>query len=695
MDVFLTIKSSPLFTFTLLLAVSVLIPPLIERLRLPGLVGLLAAGVVLGPNGLQMLDHKTETMQLLSEIGKIYLMFVAGLEVDLEQFHRTRNRSLGFGFLTFIIPMVAGLLVGRAFGFGWNASVLIGSLLASHTLLAYPIVSRLGVVANEAVTVTIGATIVTDTAALLVLAMCAAVNQGEMTPLRLVELLGGVAIYSVVVLWGFERAGHEYFRRTGDDRGNQFLFVLLAVFLASVGAQVVGIERIVGAFLAGLAVNRVLGDGPVKEKVEFVGSVLFVPFFFIDMGLLLDLPAIASSAASLGLAAAIVVALIGSKFFAAWGAKLLYRYSWTEAIAMWSLSLPQVAATLAAAIVGVQLGIVDSRVFNAVVVLMLVTSILGPVITTRAASRLTLPKGAPVDDGEILWAPPHPLSLLPGDTEEERGLCRLPFTIVVPLANPLTASYSLQMAAILARYEEGQIVPLAVVRSPGSGDEPEVDAALRRARQLLAKATAYVADLEVPVRPVLRLDDDVARGIARVGREQTASLVVMGWGTESLRSRLFGSTIDETLATARCPVAVVRLADDPQTFQRVLVAVKDLEPKARRAMRFAQIFAAANGAHLIALHACAPQTPPSQMIEMREGIGRAIAEIEPAVSYEVQVIPAEDPARAIAIAAKGVDLVVLRSVRRRTAAGLVIGDVTTAAIPLLTCSLVMFGEPHS
>ncbi len=340
--------SNPIFVFTVLLAVILVIPPVFERLRLPGLVGLLLAGVILGPNGFHLLQHESDTIKLLSGIGKVYLMFVAGLEIDLSQFRKTRNRSLVFGFCTFIVPIITGIIIGRWFGFGWNGSLLIGSLLASHTLLAYPIVRRLGVVQNEAVTVTIGATIFTDTAALVILAICVGINKGEFTALTLINQLVTLSLYCFVVLWGFDRVGKTFFQRSPDDQGNQFLFILLTLFVASVGAQLIGVEQIVGAFLAGLAVNDVLGDSPVKEKVEFIGGVLFIPCFFVDMGLLIDIPAFVKTLASIGITVAIVVGLIGSKFIAAWLSALWYRYTPMEMLTMWSLSLPQVAATLAA-----------------------------------------------------------------------------------------------------------------------------------------------------------------------------------------------------------------------------------------------------------------------------------------------------------------------------------------------------------
>jgi Kef-type K+ transport system membrane component KefB len=267
----------PIVSFAILLAVILIVPILFEKIRLPGILGLLVAGVFLGQNGFNLLQKESESLRLLSDIGLVYLMFVAGLEIDLQQFQATKNRSLGFGSLTFLVPLIFGTLVGRLFGFGWNASVLIGSLFASHTLLAYPIISRLGVINNEAVTVTIGATIFTDIGALLVLAICVGIHQGDFTLIKLVALTASLAIYSVLILFGFSWLGREFFRRTGDEEGNQFLFILLVVFLAALGAQLIGVEKIVGAFLAGLAVNNAIGDGPVEEKVISVSWAAHCP----------------------------------------------------------------------------------------------------------------------------------------------------------------------------------------------------------------------------------------------------------------------------------------------------------------------------------------------------------------------------------------------------------------------------------
>ncbi|MBW4570560.1 MAG: cation:proton antiporter [Tolypothrix carrinoi HA7290-LM1] len=687
------LMDSPIIAFTILLTVIFTVPPIFEKLRLPGLVGLLVAGVVLGQNGLKLLDSESETIKLLSEIGKLYLMFVAGLEIDLEQFRKTKNRSMGFGSLTFLVPLVAGILVGKLFNFSWNSSFLIGSLLASHTLLAYPIVSRLGVVTNEAVTVTIGATIFTDTGALLVLAICVGIHAGEFSALSLVTLLGGLAIYSAVVLFGFDWAGKEFFKRSGDEESNQFLFILLALFLASVGAQVIGVEKIVGAFLAGLAVNDVLGRSPVKEKIEFIGSVLFIPCFFVDMGLLIDIPAFIKTLSSIWLTVAIVVALIGSKFLAAFLAKLLYRYNTAELLTMWSLSLPQVAATLAATLVAYQSlnpageRLISEGVLNSVIVLMLVTAILGPVITARVATSLQVSQTDVETDRLSTW----------WDSEEEisEETDNL-FTVVVPIYNPQTQRNLIEMAALLARHEHGQIVPLAITKAYVNMDAPELITALDKSKQRLQFAREISQEFDVQVSPAIRIDDDIALGISRTSREQNASLVIMGWSrTTGLRARLFGSVIDSVFWSSHCPVAVTRLLTSPTKIKRILVPVGDLTRQTVGAVRFAQILADTNQAEIVLLHVCDRKTSQTLVDKFASGLSAIAAQSKLQVNTNIQTIRGDYIARVIIQQAQAFDLVVLRSVRYRTAGGLSVSEVTTQVIKELKGSIVLLGEPNS
>ncbi|MBE9041738.1 cation:proton antiporter [Oscillatoriales cyanobacterium LEGE 11467] len=686
-----SIPNSPLVGFTVLLLVILIVPPIFERLRLPRLVGLLVTGILLGSNGLGILDAKSETMKLLSDVGKIYLMFVAGLEIDLAEFRKTKDRSLGFGIATFLIPLIVGSAIGLVFGFSPNASILIGSLMASHTLLGYPIVNRLGVVGNQAITVTVGATIFTDIAALLVLAICVSIHAGEFSATNLILQLVALGVYSALILFGFDWAGKEFFRRTGDEEGNQFLFVLLAVFLAAVGAQAINVDKIVGAFLAGLAVNDVVGRGPVEEKVEFVGSTLFIPFFFVGMGLLLDIPAfLISLREDLGLILAIVGGLLGAKFLAAGIAKLLYGYNWDETLTMWSLSLPQVAATLAAALVGLNAGLIPESVFNTTIVLMLVTSIAGPVMTARFASRLPLAR--PPADTDTVERPESSIDAL----FNSPVVGTYPFKVVVPIYNPITERYLVEMAALLARHESGTIVPLSIATAHIHMDEPDLEVSLQRSERLLKRAVQVSEEFGVEAEPKIRIDNDIAHGISRTARENHASLIVMGWSkAKGLRARLFGNLIDSVFWSSHCPVAVVRLLDDPVDIHQILVPVKHLLPKAVQTVRFAQLFADANQARVTLLHVYDRHTPAEQLSAFETELSQILAEPGWSVESNIVMVPGEDVAHIMLKAARSMDMVVLRSRRRRTAGGLAVSDVTTQVMKKLNCSMVLLGEPHS
>jgi Kef-type K+ transport system membrane component KefB/nucleotide-binding universal stress UspA family protein len=677
-------QQQPILSFALLLAVILIVPVIFERMKLPGLIGLLAAGVIFGPSGLNLLSEKSETMQLLSDIGLVYLMFVAGLEVDINQFNKTKHRSAGFGSLTFIVPMIVGTLVGQMFGFGWNASILIGSLFASHTLLAYPIVSRMGVIGDEAVTVTIGATIFTDIGALLVLAVCIGINAGDFSIFKLMTLLVSLAVYTGVILIGCDRLGKAFFRRTGDEEGNQFLFVLLVLFVSALGAELIGVEKIVGAFLAGLAVNEAVGQSPVKEKIIFVGSVLFIPIFFVDMGLLIEIPAFIKSISSFWLTFTVIIGLIGSKFLAALFAKLIYGYSGQQMLTMWSLSLPQVAATLAATLVGYRAGLLTEDLLNSVIVLMMVTATLGPILTRRFAANLS-PTIASETTAEIVGSFPSEPS------------ATTPFTIVVPLSNPNTEQNLVELATLIAKQEAGRVVPLAIARSHMHMDAPELNASVRNAQTLLSTATQFCQQQEVNATPILRIDDDIAQGISRTSREQNASLIIMGWGNQtSLRARLFGNIIDRVLYAAHCSIVMARLLTPPSTIQRILVPIDNLSEQSLAMVRFATTLADINAATITLLHIRDRSAPPNQLTLIRQQLDLMITNGAPNAKSKIEMMMDANPIDAIARVAQDYDLVIIRSRRQRTSAGgLAIGDTTTQLIQRLKGSVVILGEPFA
>ncbi len=677
------LSKEPIVPFAILLVVILVIPILFERLRLPGLVGLVFSGVVIGPSGWNLFQPELPMIKLLSDIGLVYLMFVAGLEVDIEQFSRRTNRSFWFGSFSFTVSLIVGSLGGRIFGFDWITSILIGSLLASYTLLAYPIISRLGVVNNEAVNVTIGAKIFTDIGQLVILTLClSATYAGAFNISKVLTLSGWLTIYSVVILVSVDWAGKEFFRRSGGDEGNQFLFVLLSVFLAAVGAQLIGVEKIIGAFLAGLAVNEAVGEGPVKEKVLFVGSVLFIPIFFVHLGLLINLSAFVKSIFTLKLTLFIVFGLLGSKFIAAVLAKLLYHYNWQETLTMWSLSVPQVGTMLAVTLIGYRSELLPIEVLNSVIVLMLVTSTLGPLITNRVAVGLS--------------SPPVPMESSTTQPEKIPEETNSDFTIVVPVYNPQTQQYLIEMATSLALQLNGRIIPLAIATAAAHMDAPELEVSLQRSERLLAKATALSQVLGVDANPLLRIDDAFAQGISRASREQEANLIVMGWGKRTgLRARLFGNVIDNVLWSSHCPVAVTRLVDSPKKIQRILVPVENLMAPALQPVQLAQMLAEANQAQVTVLNVCDRRTSSSKIAARRSHLSLLVSKLALPNPPEIQIIAHENAAQAILQAARLYDLVVLPFTRTHPSpGGLAISDVTTQLARQLTCSIVMLAEPQ-
>ncbi len=385
--------------FSVAMLILFAIPPLCRRIRLPAVVGLMAAGVLVGPYGLELAPRHGEVAHFFAELGKLLLMFFAGAEIDLVQFNRTRNRSIGFGLLTFALPLTAGFLVGFWAGYPWVGALLIGSLLASHTLIAYPIVEKLGKLRNEAVTVTIGATVFTDVAALLVLAICIPIHVSGFAPDTFAIQLLELGIYVPAVLIGLGWVARKLFAFKPSKEG-QFALMLLLVAVAAVAAEAINLEGIIGAFLAGLAVNTATRHSEAKHELEFIGNHLFIPVFFLTIGFLIDLRTFAHTlVAHFWLVFGIVGGLIGAKYLAAEIARRAFGYTRLEGLTMWSLSMPQVAATLAAALVAYNTTnaagerLIGEPVLNSVIVLLVVTSVLGPILTERFAKRLPTPAG--------------------------------------------------------------------------------------------------------------------------------------------------------------------------------------------------------------------------------------------------------------------------------------------------------------
>ncbi|QJE94543.1 cation:proton antiporter [Luteolibacter luteus] len=405
-----------LTAFAIAMALTVLLPRLMERLRLPSILGFIIAGFLLGPAVLGVLKQDGQAITLFAELGKLLFMFFVGFEIDLDDFKKSRAKAMTFGALTFLLPLGAGIALARICGYAWNPSLLIGSIIASHTLLAFPILERLGLARHPMVMTVVGGTIFTDIASMLVLAITVSVHETGFTWSFLgIELLE-LAIFVPLVLFGAGSLARKAIIRYGQRAEVRVVIMLVVITVCAEGARMIRLEGIVGAFLAGIAVKRAMRGKFVVEQLEIVAKSLFIPAFFLTTGFLIDLAVMKHSLRenpllSLGL----LFAILAGKTLAAWLSTRIFRQSSAEMWTMASLSYPQMAATLASAVVGYQtldaagVRLLDSSFVNAVVIVIVVTCVLGPILTTRYATRM-LSEAPPAPGGTSSDPPPRALA---------------------------------------------------------------------------------------------------------------------------------------------------------------------------------------------------------------------------------------------------------------------------------------------
>jgi Kef-type K+ transport system membrane component KefB len=390
------------WTFFVAALVLLVGPVIAERFHLPGLVGIVLGGTLVGPFVLDWVAREG-IVESLGELGLLYLMFLAGLELDLDEFQRNRRPALTFGALTFSLPFVLGLLLVLPFGYGLATAALYGSLWASHTLVAYPIVQEHGLTRHRAVGMATGGTVITDTLALFVLAVVVgSVESDDRSAVIVLSLVLGLAVLAVYCGVLLPRIGRWAFARLGEGRTPRFLFLLAALTSAALVADRVGLEGIIGAFFAGLALNRLVpSGGELMESVEFIGAVLLVPFFLLSTGMLLD-PAEFTEPKVLAIAGASLVIVLVGKGAASYLSGRLSGFDGAEVKLVFGLTIAQAAATLAAVTIGTEVGIFDQDLLSATLVVVLVTVIIAGIVTRIAARAL-----APASDAEQSSASPR------------------------------------------------------------------------------------------------------------------------------------------------------------------------------------------------------------------------------------------------------------------------------------------------
>ena len=498
----------PVLEFLVLFGVILLGPIIISRLGVPGLIGLVLGGFVIGSHGLDLIHAGNQTVPELGQLGLLYLMFVAGLELDLHELKQYQRAAVGLGLLAFTIPGFAGFSVGWALGWSLPARFLLGAMVASHTLIVYPTLREAGLGDNPAVATAVGATVLTETLALVVLALVSGsqTENGSLVVI-LLEIAAGFAVLVIGGLVLLPRLVDAAFRVWGSDPVARYLVILVALLTMALVAQVFGIEGIVGAFFAGLALNRLVpNEGPSMERVEFFGAAVFIPVFLVSIGLLLD-PSVMFKAETLRLALYICAAALGGKAIACWLAGVWLKFSWPQRAVMYVLTVPQAAATLAVTLIGFEIGLFGTTVVNAVLVLILVSIVLSAILTDRV----------------IGWLPALPESLRLGAK----------ILVVAPAAGP--SDVAVRTATLLARPDGGHgdvLITRAATDAPlERGDLRSVQKRVSR-HGFDGHVHAEVDDLRDAVRKAVRngrhslvIVDDPAFATAPVG---TPVLVVDG-----------------------------------------------------------------------------------------------------------------------------------------------------------------------
>lgn len=542
----ISIAKEPILTFGIILLITLLVPILFQRLKLPGIVGLLIAGSVVGQNGLGFIEA-AGVIDVLGKVGLLYLMFLAGLEISLDQLKRDRTKIAVFGSLTFLIPQTVGTVVFLALGYDMLAALLIASMFASHTPVGYPIITRLGLTREPSVSTAIGGTIITDTAALLVLAVVARTVEGNMGVSFWVSFVALFALYVLAVFWLLPRISLKFFRSVGEVGRYTYVYVIGMMLLTAWLAQEIGIEAIVGAFFAGLAFNRLLSNkGPLKNRIEFFGDAFFIPLFLIYVGMLVDFKVMASSSEMWIVMSVMVLIVVVTKWGAAFLTGKLLNFSNDQSWVIFGLTNTQAAATLAAVIVGLQLGVFGTEILNGAIMMILVTCIIGPVVIEKYGMRLA-------DD-------------VTRELESEPTASQ---QVLVPLANPQTSARLIEFASNLKSRDMLSIYPLSVLDTLS-----DFQARRERATKLLDLAVGQIHAVNCTASPQLETNLNIAEGISLSAVKNGITDIVIGWNGEvSASTRIFGSILDQMLATTQQKTFVCKLDHPISTFRSIKLVI--------------------------------------------------------------------------------------------------------------------------
>ncbi|MCA0334116.1 MAG: cation:proton antiporter [Bacteroidetes bacterium] len=546
---------NPVLVFSLVLLIILLSPILLKKLNIPGIIGLILSGVLVGPHGLNLLA-KNSAVDLFSTIGLLYIMFIAGLELDLNEFKANRNKSIAFGFFTFSIPLMLGYpVVYYLLGYDFNASFLSASMFATHTLVAYPIVSKLGVAKNQAVAITVGGTILTDTAVLIILAVIMENSKGTLNQEFWIRLSISLLIFSAIMFILIPRIAKWFFRKLESEKHSHYIFVLAVVFFAAFLAEIAGIEAIIGAFVAGLALNKLIPhSSALMNRIEFIGNSLFIPFFLISVGMLVDIRVIMSGPMALIIAGTLTVVAIVGKWLAAAVTQLIFKYTGAQRQLIFGLSGAHAAATLAVILVGFNAGVIDENILNGTIILILFTCIIASFATEKAAKKII--KESEGDDFEVI---------IPSEMEDEH--------ILLPIANVENIEKLLEFSIYLK--DKKSVNPISILSVVSNNDEAEIN--MLKARSKLESFVKQASAFETNVNIIATIDYNVASGIARIAKEIMADIIVLGWPRKvGLIDKIVGEKVNSVLNNTDKSAYLCHLERPLELHKRIVVVTPPL-----------------------------------------------------------------------------------------------------------------------
>lgn len=514
---------NPVLIFSLILFIILLSPILLRKLNIPGIIGLIISGVIIGPFGLNILE-KSSAIDLFSTIGLLYIMFIAGLELDMNEFKSNKNKSLLFGFFTFIFPLSIGFPVCYyLLGYDFNASLLTASMFATHTLVAYPIVSKLGIAKNQAVAITVGGTILTDTAVLIILAVIMGNSEGSLNQEFWIRLGVSLTIFSAIMFLVIPKISKWFFKKLESEKHSHYIYVLSIVFFAAFLAEVSGVESIIGAFVAGLALNKLIPhSSALMNRIEFIGNSLFIPFFLISVGMLVDVRVILSGPGALLIAITLSVVAITGKWLAALFTQLVFKYSKAQRQLIFGLSSAHAAATLAVILVGYKADILDDNILNGTIILILITCIIASFATEKAAKQIVI--DTEDDSSDLVSA---------NGIHNEH--------ILLPIANVESIEKLLDFSIFIKDPKSAN--PVSILSVVSNNQEAEMN--MLKARNKLEDFVRQAAASETKVNVITTIDYNIASGISRISREIIADIIILGWPRHlGLIDKLIGEKVN-------------------------------------------------------------------------------------------------------------------------------------------------------